>query len=436
MTKGLSLRLKLTLGYVLVFALTVLLGGAGVYFATRQVLSTSLDDSLRQTASVAQGSVENDNGKLRFTPELRPSGDLSIELLGAQGQVLAVSGRAEDHSSHALSLDAGLSTQGDRRVLTTAMPQQQGVYLRVSRPTDFLTEFLETLARLLLITAGVMIAAACGAGYWLAHRALKPVDAVARTAQSIASRGDYAERVPQAPGHDEMARLTSTVNNMLDKLSGTIEREKQFARIAAHELRTPLTTLRGRLELTLERPRSAEEYHKALSGMHERVEALTSLSESLLALARTDVPAQLQPVELSAAALKVSEAWEENARSQGKMIVLNVEESWVQAESDGIERLMSNLLENALKYGDGPQVFLRVGPQQFSVENAGKGPDQTSWERLLQPFERGAGVQGVSGSGLGLALVSALARRWHANLVPEWREGSFLVSLRFPKDTK
>lgn len=435
--KGMTLRLKLTLGYIVVFALTVLVGGAGIYFATRSILTNSLDTSLREMASIAQGSVERDKGQWRFTPELRPTREVSVELLGAGGAVLSQAGPAENHQPHTPNVRAGFSTEDQRRVLTSAIAggaNSGALYLRVSRPTDALSEFLETLARLLAAGGGLMIAASCGAGYWLANRALKPVDAVARTAQSISERGNYDERVPQAPGHDEMARLTGTVNNMLDRLSGTIEREKQFARIAAHELRTPLTVLKGRLDLTLDRPRSAEEYHKALTGMLGRVDALTNLSESLLALARTDAPVQLERVELAAAALTVSDALEEAAASQGKHFHLDLNESWVRAEREGVERVISNLLENALKYGEGPDVTLSVKAGTLSVTNAGSGPPTEQWERLLQPFERGAGRQEVSGSGLGLALVAALTRRWHAPLRPEWHPGTFTVQVNFPQE--
>ena len=432
-----SLRLKLTLGYAVVFAVTVLLGGAGVYYAAERALTASLDATLRETASVAQASIDQHedqetDGKAPepadFTAELKPSGDLSIALLSRGGRVLARAGKLEDDDQH-FPVVTGFSTEDSRRVLTMRVDD---LYLRVSRPTDTLSGFLETLAGLLLVGSAFMIAVACGAGYWLAHRALRPVDAVARTAESIAARGDYAERVPQAPGSDEMARLTRTVNLMLDGLAGTIEREKDFARTAAHELRTPLTVLRGRLDLALERPREAAEYHKALTGMVGRVEALTALTEGLLALARTDAPAQLEQVELAGIAAQVAEGCEDLARAAGQHIRLNLEPSWVWAEGEGVQRALRNLLENALKYGTGDAVTLNVTAHELQVVSGGPGPDPSQWPRLLQPFERGAGVQGVSGSGLGLALVAALARRWNAALLPEWRGESFSVKVVFP----
>ncbi|GAA4018840.1 HAMP domain-containing sensor histidine kinase [Deinococcus rubellus] len=421
-----SLRLKLTLGYALVFALTVLLGAVGVYFAARSSLTASLDQTLQETATVARASVETQKGRSFFAPELKASSDLSIELLSASGRLLASVGRDEDTVP---PLKLGFISFAEQRVFTQAVGG--GLYLRVSRPSDTLSHLLETLARILLLGSMLMIALACVAGYWLADRALRPVDAVARTAAAIAGRGDYRERVPALGGHDEMARLTNTVNAMLDQLEHTIEREKQFARIAAHELRTPLTVLKGRLELTLERPRDAAAYQKALSGMQGRVDDLIALSESLLALARTDAPVKLEPVELSASVLAAAEELSDAARNAGKQIKVSLTESWVVAEGDGVQRLLINLIENALKYGTGDVVTVHVERSTCTIGNGGTGPAQTDWARLLQPFERGTGVQSLAGSGLGLTLVAALTGRWNAELRPQWLPQRFNVSVRF-----
>ncbi|THF69330.1 HAMP domain-containing histidine kinase [Deinococcus sp. Arct2-2] len=422
-----SLRVKLTLGYALVFAVTVLLGAVLVYVLARSSLTHSLDATLRETASVAQGSIEKQDGRWKFAPELKPSGDLSIELLSPTGTRLARAGQ-EQHDQ-ALTLRPGVLSVNERRILT--LPVDGGLFLRISRPSDTLGELLETLARILIASSVLMVVVACGAGYLLADRALRPVDAVARTAEGIARRGSYQERVPAAPGRDEMARLTSTVNAMLDGLQGTIEREKAFARTAAHELRTPLTVLRGRLDLTLERPREAAEYERALRGMQGRVEALVGLSESLLALARTDAPVHLQRVELAGSAVAAVDALDEGAGGSGQQVQLDVQESWVYAEEEGVGRALINLIENALKYGAGG-VLVRVEERAVTVRSLGAGPDQAHWRRLLEPFERGSGVQGTPGSGLGLPLVAALARRWNAELLPHWEADAFEVCLRFP----
>ena len=421
-----SLRVKLTLGYALVFAFTVLLGAVSVYFISRSSLTRSLDTTLQETATVAQASIETQNGRPGFTSELKATGGLSIELLSPTGQRLAIVG---DGSDEPPPLQPGFVSFAEERILTERLGS--GLYLRISRPSDTLTHLLETLARILSYGSLLMIALACAVGYWLADRALRPVDAVARTAAAIAGRGNYRERVPTLSGHDEMARLTQTVNAMLDQLEGTIEREKEFARTAAHELRTPLTVLKGRLELTLERPRDAAAYHKALGSMQGRVDDLIALSEGLLALARTDAPAQLEPVELASQVTAAAEQLENAAAAAGKRIDLRLTESWVSAEPAGVSRAMLNLIENALKYGAGEVVTVKVEQQTCTVISGGLGPGPGDWPRLLKAFERGADVQATPGSGLGLALVAALATRWDAELTPVWQPGYFSVALHF-----
>jgi len=422
--RQLSLRVRLTVGYALIFSVCILLGALGVYLAARSTLVHSLDATLRETAGVAQASIETVGGQVSFAPELHPAGDLSIELLTSTGTLIQQVGLAEN--SMRFPLIPGLNSLGDRRVLTLEVGNR--LLLRVSRPADTLTEVTETLGRILSVGSLLMVLVACAAGYFLADRALRPVDEVVRTADRIAQSGQYLERVTQAPGTDEMARLTGTVNRMLDRLSGTIDREKEFARIAAHELRTPLTAIKGRLDLALERPRDNETYQKTLSVMRSRVNALVRLSEGLLELARNDAPLNMTAVELGGAALSIAEAQREAFLEAGKRVELDVEESWVRAEIPGLQQVIQNLLENALKYG-GPQVRVSVSGGVLEIQDSGPGPDQAQWERLLRPFERGAALQAIPGSGLGLALVLALSRRWGVHLEPGWNETGFMVRL-------
>ncbi|MGY2895844.1 sensor histidine kinase [Deinococcus sp. UYEF24] len=421
-----SLRVRLTVGYALIFSVCVLLGALGVYLTARTTLQNSLDATLQETASVAQASIETVRGKVFFAPELRPAGDLTIELLTSSGKLIQEVGLEDRPLS--LPLSPGLGSAADRRVLT--MNVSGGLLLRISRPSDTLTEVTETLGRILSVGSLLMILVSCAAGYFLADRALRPVDEVVRTADRITDSGQYLERVVQAPGTDEMARLTGTVNRMLDHLAATIDREKEFARIAAHELRTPLTAIKGRLDLALERPRDNETYHKTLSVMRNRVNALVRLSEGLLELARSDAPLNLMPVELGGAALSTAEAQREAFLEAGKRLELDVEESWVRAEMPGLQQVIQNLLENALKYG-GPLVRVRVSSGVLEIQDSGPGPNQEQWERLLRPFERGAALQSVPGSGLGLALVLALSKRWNVHLEPGWNETGFTVRLNW-----
>lgn len=422
-----SLRWRLTLGYALVFALTVILGAFGVYLATRAALNTSLDTTLRDTATVALGNIDDPPALPRFTKDLKASSDLAVELLGVQGEHLDTVGLVGNEQ---LDLLEGFSVTASRRWFTTRTPEH--LWLRVSRSNDTLDDLLETLAQVLALGSLLMIAVACALGYWLADRALHPVDAVARTAARIADRGSFAERVPVAPGQDEMARLTGTVNAMLERLEHTLEREKGFARAAAHELRTPLTTIKGRLELALERPREASEYQRHLEIMRGRVNDLTALVDQLDALANSDAPIVLEKVELKPLALEVVNAAQTSFAISGKHLEFELSDSNVLAETAGVRQVLTNLLENARKYG-GQNVTVYVGANHLDVRDSGTGPARESWSQLLRPFERGSGVQSISGSGLGLPLVAALVARWDARLEPIWNEHSFVVCVIWPK---
>lgn len=422
-----SLRFKLTAGYALAFVLASLLGAVLIYVVAAAELTRSLDTTLEETAAVTQGSVVGNGTTARFAPGLDVRSDLSLDLLDHQGVLLTHVGGLHHLSSG--TPRRGFLTVDDWRVYSTPLPG--GDWLRVMRPTDLLSGLLETLAHVLIVAALMMIALSCLGGYVLADRALRPVDAVARAAMTIAQRGAYRERVPVAPGNDELTRLSHAINTMLDRLESTIEHEKHFARMAAHELRTPLTTLSGRVELLLDRPRDEAAYRTGILQIQERVEALRTLSEGLLSLARTDMAPRPERVELAGTALAVAEEFRAEVRAAGKTLLLNVEESWVEAESDGIRQVIANLLLNAVKYG-GTQVTVYVRPYELGVLDSGRGPSQTDWDRLLRPLERGAGVQAVSGSGLGLAVIVALSRRWQAELQPCWSPAGFQVNVRFP----
>ncbi len=196
----LSLRLKLTLGYALIFSVSVLLGALCVYVLARGSLTSTLDTTLEETAALARGNLLGSGMGLRFTDALQPPPELSIELISPDGRILDVAGQPVSTATALMTTPArlGTYTYRDRRVLTVALPDQPFL-LQVSRASDTLTALLETLARVLLAGSGLMIGLACLAGYYLADRALKPVDAVARTADTITRSGSYRGRVPPAP---------------------------------------------------------------------------------------------------------------------------------------------------------------------------------------------------------------------------------------------
>ncbi|WP_297860634.1 HAMP domain-containing sensor histidine kinase [Meiothermus sp.] len=313
-----------------------------------------------------------------------------------------------------------------------------GSVVQVMRSESETRRSIRRVQELLLLSLPLLLLLGLGAGYLLADRALRPVDQVTRLAAQIAASGRYRQRVPESPGTDEMARLTHTFNAMLSRLEQAIEREKAFALAAAHELRTPLSLLQGRASLSLEKPRSPEQYRQALVEIAHTAEDLAQVIEALLLLAHTQSPFDPKPVELDLLALEAQESLEGLAKERQVRLVLQLERAPCRGDPLTLRTAITNLLSNAIKYGPlGGRVWLRTRCEgrlavvEVADEGSGIPPEQL--ERLLQPFQRGIGTQGVRGAGLGLTLVMAIAEQHGGGLrLQNVPEGGLLARLELP----
>jgi signal transduction histidine kinase len=199
---------------------------------------------------------------------------------------------------------------------------------------------------LALLLAGV-------GGYLLASRALQPVDGITQTAQAI-SASDLDQRIYYQGPADEIGRLASTFDNMLDRLQAAFVRERRFTGDAAHELRTPLAALKGRIGVTLSQPRQAEAYAETLQDMEVQVDRLIRLSNDLLLMARLD-QGQLRPQLDTIIFSDFLGAVVDQVRPllEAKSINLTTTippDLTLEGDLDLLIRLHLNLLDNAVKY--------------------------------------------------------------------------------------
>ena len=177
---------------------------------------------------------------------------------------------------------AGIDGRG--RLLATAA---DGRGLVAAASLDDRDGALGDLVGQLLIFGPAALLLASLLGYGLATAALRPVEAMREEAATI-SGAEPGRRLPIGHANDELGRLGATLNDMLERLDGALEHERSFIADASHELRTPLALLKAELELSLRRPRSAEELEAALRSAATETERLTRLAEHLLVLARSD----------------------------------------------------------------------------------------------------------------------------------------------------
>lgn len=431
-----SLRWRLTAYYTGISVGLLLLGSLVLFLLLRTTLRQTLDDSLREAVALAASQLEHDKPRTAGTAELfltRLPGATVLLIYSSQGVLIESYGVPPVRPAPV----PGFRTVGSTRIYGEILAD--GSVIQAMRSEVEISRSIGRAQRLLLLTLPLLLLMGLGAGYTLADRALRPVDQVTRLAAQIAASGRYGQRVPESPGKDEMARLTRTFNAMLARLERSIEREKAFAVAAAHELRTPLSLLQGRASLSLERPRSPEQYREALAEIACTAEDLAQVIEALLLLARTQSPFEPEPVELDLLALEAQESLEGLAKERQVRMVLQLEPALCQGHPLTLRTAIANLLANAIKYGPlGGRVWLRTRREgrlaMVEVADEGPGIPPEQLERLLQPFQRGASTQGVRGAGLGLTLVMAVAEQHGGRLRLERApEGGLLARLELPQ---
>jgi len=432
-TAQLPLRLRLTLWYVLSLGLILLLFGLLLHWQVQRNLLTQVDSSLQLAAAQASATVGIQNGGLVFqnagaSPALaRLSEDTAIRLLADDGTVWDSLGRSSEAPTLAPASGYQTYFDGDDtwRVYGERVDLPGGAaggWLQVTQTLESVEQTLLLLRLQLLWGVPLALLLAGAGGYFLASRALRPIDRITRTAQAISS-SDLSTRIGHTGPADELGRLAATFDAMLDRLQSAFDRERRFTADAAHELRTPLTALKGRIGVTLSQPRQAAEYGDSLQEMERQVDRLIRLSSDLLFIARLDqgqVKRRQDPIALD----ELLAAVVEQLRPLAEAKAISLPEPGargliVSGDMDLMIRLFLNLLDNAIKFTPpGGRVSVetqRSGEQvTIAIRDTGSGIPAEHRAHLFERFYRVGGDRsrgdGQGGAGLGLAIAHEIAR--------------------------
>ena len=428
-----TVRVRLTAWYVLLVGLTLILSSAYIYFQLARSLQAQVDTSLQAAATQILPVVEPDQNRLTFqhtanaqeiTRELTQEGFI-IRLMSPTGVIWDGIGNYQG-LPHAVPTAVGATSpvyEPALRLYSQRIDAPTGTpigWLQVAHSLGPLQEVMEDLfAQMLLALPLVVLLAALG-GLFLTNRALRPIDRMTQTAQAV-SASDLTRRIGYAGPADELGRLATTLDQMLDRLQAAFEQEQRFIADASHELRTPLTAIKGRLEVTLSRPRTSDEYTATLADLVQEVDRLIRLSTDLLFLARLDQERlrwQPRPVDLSDLLETIVEHLEPLAETQHLTLLASVPaELTVNGDLDHLTRLFLNLLDNALKYTPaGGIVNLRAGQEGtvvcIALSNTGPGIPPAELTHLFERFYR-VGTdrsRATGGAGLGLAIAAEIVR--------------------------
>lgn len=278
------------------------------------------------------------------------------------------------------------------------------------------------------------------AGWWVAGRMLRPVKEISGVARRL-SASTLHERIALQGPQDELRDLADTFDAMLVRLERAFTAQRDFVANASHELRTPLAIMRTELDVTLADPEvDAEELRRMATTIREAIARSEDLIDGLLLLAESDELAEREPVDLGALARAVTARYEEKARARGLAVRLDVRAAPVLGESALLERLVDNLVANAVRYaGAGAGIEVTVaedaGRSRLVVANGGEVIDEAELPRLFERFYRRdrSRSRRDGGSGLGLAIVAAIAEA-HGGTVEAAAPatGGLVMTVRLP----
>lgn len=424
-TERMSLALRVAVLTTAAVALTLSVVSAVAFVTVRAEFQSSLDESMlrRATAAVDSGFSREllssepvqalaylgiqpfmvEGGRL-FTSDPQTSSEF-VKLKGVRELEVSIGERKQSFRT--------VSIQGvPHRVVAVSAGPGQALVLAQSMESN--RDALERLKIILLLasTAGVLLAGF--AGWAVATNGLRPVRRLTAATERVARTSEL--KPIEVTGSDELARLTTSFNSMLQALDASQERQRQLVADAGHELRTPLTSLRTNIELlgqaadSHERQLSVDQRHEIMDDVRAQLEELTTLVGDLVELAR-DEPMSRMPEPLDFAEVVQHAVDRVRLRAQ---VNIDVDASpWmVIGEPQLLERAVTNLLDNAAKWSpQGGRIDVRLHEGELTVTDEGPGIQPDDLPHIFDRFYRSSEARTLPGSGLGLSIVKRAAER-------------------------
>src|SRR5712691_1142892 len=464
--RRIPIRGRIALFGAAVVAVTVVVFSVLMYVSAYGSLTSNQDSSLRQQGDrlwvqVASGRPFRPGASYPFT-DLNTSSAQFVELIPTADLQTFSTVTIKDQPP--LMPNSLLrSASSDQGRLDTVKPKDgplMRVYIRavgtsgyviVGQPLFGIEDQLRGL-RLFLI-AGVLLSllGAAAASWFVAGRALRPLDAMASTAEDIGESEDLSRRLPVGSTNDEVGRLQRSFNQMLRQLEdaylglrSALIAQRRFVADASHELRTPLTTIRGNVGLLLKRDDiTSEDRVAALNDIAGESERMSRMVQDLLTLARADAGYHLEmaPIDLLPIAQEVSRQ-AQTLQPARRIELLDGAPAPVEGNADAIKQLLWILIDNAFKHTpDSGRIQLRLDTEQggarLMVLDDGPGIPQEDLERIFERFFQSDASRSGEGTGLGLAIARWIAREHMGQVTAANNpQGGAAFTVEFPIESK
>jgi heavy metal sensor kinase len=427
-----SVRIRLTLWYAGVLALSLIAFAVVIYYAAGNIFHERQDESLRSTAQTVASAYVEEFGEAH---SLTKAGEVVLAEITFPNRYVQLT----DNTGNPVASSANLSgatisipattlaeartrgfshtTVSGLRVAVVPLSADQTLgYAAVAEPLSVIETGLSELRRDFFAGVPVVLLLASAGGYFLARKSLAPIASMNSQTQRISAE-NLSARLDVTNSRDELGRLATTINDLLARLESSFREQQRFIADASHELRTPLAVLRGETEVALGKPRTVEEYQQSLSLIQDEAEQLSRIVEDLFILAR-------QPINTRAALrherVSLNDAVRDCARAAQVLAVrkgvqLNLDGDCPAIALDGdqelIRRMILNLLDNAVKYTpEGGKISLALARQngnaEIVVRDTGIGIPEADQPRVFDRFYRvdKARARAMGGAGLGLSI--------------------------------
>jgi signal transduction histidine kinase len=333
----------------------------------------------------------------------------------------------------------------DHRAIVRVFVLPGGFRLLVGRDVEERVRIAQIIARAFGISLVLVAVLGCLGGWFVTRRVLKRVDAMTGTTATIMA-GDLTGRLQVSDSGDELDRLALNLNAMLDRIGELMTGLAEVSNNIAHDLKTPLTRLRNKADEALRTATSDDELRGALDGIIEESDNLIRIFNALLTIARLEAShdhGAAAEFDVAEVARSVAELYEPLAEDAGLAITIETEPDLIAAGSrELVGQALANLVDNAIKYGgggpgDGPgAIAVRAAREgdtvQVSVADHGTGIPAGDRDRVLERFVRLEASRSRPGFGLGLSLVTAVARLHGGSLRLHDNEPGLRVVLCLP----
>ena len=459
-----SIRWRLTLWFTLILCAIMVLSGTVFYALLQGHLVNEVDGNLRVYSARVHGTLHSDQipQPLDFsvihsslpTIDQFASPGMYLEIVDGNGDVVT---KSDNLGEQELPVDQSLlnrglegnvaigtvaSGSGSVRIMASPLYlNDQILLLEVAESTKYLDTTMSEVRWSLLAAVSVALVLAGVSGWVIVRRALSPVERVTRAARDIETGSDLGRRVAYSGPADEVGRLAATFDHMIEHLERVFQSQKHFVADASHDLRGPLTAIQGNLDLLKFDDLNPEERQESLKAVEAETWRMASTVSDLAVLAELESGhlEQQEDVSLKGMLLDTRE-WAGLLAGNRRIVIERQDDLWVKGSAHRLERLLRNLVGNAIKYTpDGGTVTLSLFQDGdwacLQVSDTGIGIAPEHLPHIFDRFYRvdEARTRGDGGSGLGLAIVKGIAEQYGGRVTAASEPGKgsrFTVCLR------